>query len=165
MSCAWYSVPFSHHMYRGLFHIIYAAVIFRYNLISFAYLLLLLVLFFLPGPRLKSQKGATNVQPGLVHLQHWMLVWGWQWPCTYIVHDHQQKKSLIFFKIDCNIAGMLMECSLCCILICTASEWLRTSNWACINVILCLSKWVWECGWSATVVTYVVPTILTDKGQ
>lgn len=33
------------------------AVILRYNLISFSYLLLLLVVFLLPGPRLKSQKG------------------------------------------------------------------------------------------------------------
>ena len=34
-----------------------AAVIFRYNLVSFSYLLLLLIIFLLPGPRLKSQKG------------------------------------------------------------------------------------------------------------
>ena len=34
-----------------------AAVILRYNLISFVYLLFLVVLFLLPGPRLKSQKG------------------------------------------------------------------------------------------------------------
>ena len=40
-----------------MFVVSHAAVIFRYNLISFAYLLLLLVIILLPGPRLKTQKG------------------------------------------------------------------------------------------------------------
>ena len=40
-----------------------AAVIFRYNLVSFSYLLLLLIIFLLPGPRLKSQKGWNIIAP------------------------------------------------------------------------------------------------------
>ena len=51
---------------------ILAAVIFRYNLISFSYLLLLLIIFLLPGPRLKAQKGLEhNVDMSPILLMMW----------------------------------------------------------------------------------------------
>ena len=55
----------------------FAAVIFRYNLVSFAYLLLLLIIFLLPGPRLKAQKGTMApflccgaATPSVYHMYH-----------------------------------------------------------------------------------------------
>jgi len=45
-----------------VYNLLHAAVIFRYNLFSFVYLLLLLVYTLLPGPTLKSQRGTVGNQ-------------------------------------------------------------------------------------------------------
>ena len=45
-----------------MYNPLHAAVIFRYNLFSFIYLLLLLVYTLLPGPTLKSQRGMAGNQ-------------------------------------------------------------------------------------------------------